>query len=312
MGSTSSAQRAVETVACPTCRVPAGTPCRTAGGTTAFWYHTPRLVLVPGLGDAGQLAVPADRHPGGTWTAPTGPPPAVRIGYIYRTGSEQDTHGQEKALRSVGCVRTYVDTVAITVSTRPALDEALATAAAQRRCAHDQRVILAVHTLSRLARHSRELIRLAIVMQQAGLHLQVLTGALRGTHDPDTGASGLFRVLAAAARLDHAYLVEKSKAGARAAAAAGTASGRPRVLDEAMLALARRLRDQGVPVPEIAARLVIPAGRNAGRHPSLASVYRALAQPDPVASPPAPRGEGDERDDGLDQPSSARAGRGGG
>ncbi|MFI6182368.1 hypothetical protein ACIA8R_43050, partial [Nonomuraea sp. NPDC051191] len=32
-----------------------------------------------------------------------------------------------------------------------------------------------------------------------------------------------------------------------------------------------------VPVPEIAAKLVIPAGKNKGRHPSLASVYRVLA-----------------------------------
>jgi hypothetical protein len=38
------------------------------------------------------------------------------------------------------------------------------------------------------------------------------------------------------------------------------------------------MRDQGMGVPEIAARLVIPEGRNgAGQHPSLASVYRALA-----------------------------------
>lgn len=33
----------------------------------------------------------------------------------------------------------------------------------------------------------------------------------------------------------------------------------------------------GVPVPEIAAKLVIKTGKNAGKHPSVASVYRALA-----------------------------------
>ncbi len=32
-----------------------------------------------------------------------------------------------------------------------------------------------------------------------------------------------------------------------------------------------------MPVPEIAARLVIPTGKNKGSHPSLAGVYRALA-----------------------------------
>lgn len=295
-------QLAVEQVVCPTCRVPAGRPCRTASGRTAFWYHTSRLVLIPDLGNLGQLAVPRDRSPGALWTAAT----AVCIGYAYSTGPEQDTSGQETALRSAGCIRTYVDRVAVTVAIRPALDEALATAATQQRCADGQRVILAVHTLNRLARHSNELIRLATAIRKAGLSLHILTGPLRGIHDAETDESAFFEILAVAARLDHEYVAEKSKAGARAASAAGTPAGRPRILDEDMLTLARELRDQGVPVPEITRRLVVPHGRNAGRHPSLASVYRALAQPDPVTAP-----EGDIHDDGMDQPSGAHARRGG-
>jgi DNA invertase Pin-like site-specific DNA recombinase len=299
-------QLAVEQVACPTCRVPAGRPCRTASGRTAFWYHTSRLVLIPDLGNLGQLAVPRDRSPGALWTAATAPPPAVCIGYAYSTGSEQDTSGQEAALRSAGCIRTYVDRVAVAVAVRPALEEAMATAATQQRCAKGQRVILAVHTLNRLARHSSELIRLATTIRKAGLCLRILTGPLRGIHDAETDESAFFETLAVAARLDHEYVAEKSKAGARAASAAGTPAGRPRVLDEDMLTLARELRDQGLPIPEIARQLVIPHGRNAGRHPSLASVYRALAQPDPVTAP-----EGDIHDDGMDQPSSGHARRGG-
>ncbi|MFI2371371.1 MarR family transcriptional regulator [Streptomyces sp. NPDC018833] len=54
--------------------------------------------------------------------------------------------------------------------------------------------------------------------------------------------------------------------------------GRPKVIDDDMLATARALRDQGVPVSEIAGRLTIKAGKNAGRHPSVASLYRALAE----------------------------------
>ncbi|WP_433359150.1 hypothetical protein [Streptosporangium sp. CA-115845] len=34
----------------------------------------------------------------------------------------------------------------------------------------------------------------------------------------------------------------------------------------------------GVAVPDIACKLVIPAGKNKGRHPSVASVYRVLAE----------------------------------
>jgi len=39
---------------------------------------------------------------------------------------------------------------------------------------------------------------------------------------------------------------------------------------------ASALRARGTPMPEIAAKLTITTGKNAGRHPSVASLYRAL------------------------------------
>lgn len=39
-----------------------------------------------------------------------------------------------------------------------------------------------------------------------------------------------------------------------------------------------RLRERGVSVPEIAAKLVIPMGKDKGRHPSPAGVYRVPAE----------------------------------
>jgi hypothetical protein len=44
-----------------------------------------------------------------------------------------------------------------------------------------------------------------------------------------------------------------------------------------MIIFARALHDRGVPVPEIAAKLVIKTGKNAGQHPPVASACRALA-----------------------------------
>ena len=215
-------------------------------------------------------------------------------------------------MASSGCVRTYAEEVARTVAARPALEEALAMAAAQRCSADDQQVIIVVHDIAKLARHSRELIKTAAAVQRAQLCLQILTGALRGVHDPEADAPGLFGVLAAAARLDQEYVTEKSKAGARAASVAGVRGGRPRIVNETMLAEARRLRDEGLPIPEIARRLVIPSGRNAGRHPSLATVYRALAEPEPIASPQPPAGlHAEEHDHVLDRTSGTDAGNGG-
>lgn len=45
-----------------------------------------------------------------------------------------------------------------------------------------------------------------------------------------------------------------------------------------VLAVAVALKSKGVPVPDIAKKLVIKTGENAGKNPSVASLYRALAE----------------------------------
>ncbi len=127
------------------------------------------------------------------------------------------------------------------------------------------------------------------VLQAADIRLEIRCGPLAGVHDPNGAGSMLFAALAAAADLDREHRRQLVRAGQRAAVARGNRGGRPRVFDEVMLAMARRLYNEGVPVPVIAQRLVISTGKNAGRHPSLASVYRALSEPD------APRVDAIER-----------------
>ncbi|WP_372405435.1 hypothetical protein [Streptomyces luteireticuli] len=51
-----------------------------------------------------------------------------------------------------------------------------------------------------------------------------------------------------------------------------------------MLTFAVALRDKGVPVPEIAKKLTIKTGKNAGNSPSVASLYRALAEAEHTAA----------------------------
>jgi DNA invertase Pin-like site-specific DNA recombinase len=89
--------------------------------------------------------------------------------------------------------------------------------------------------------------------------------------------SMLFAVCAVPAQLDRDYIRDKTIEGQRAAAARGNHGGRPRVIDEDTLLFARALRDKGVPIPVIAQKVTIKTGKNAGRHPSTASLYRALA-----------------------------------
>ncbi|MFD0211569.1 hypothetical protein ACFVH9_21235, partial [Streptomyces hirsutus] len=56
------------------------------------------------------------------------------------------------------------------------------------------------------------------------------------------------------------------------AAAKGNHGGRPKAIDDDSLLPAHTLKDRGVPVPEIAKKLTVKTGKNAGQHLSVASV----------------------------------------
>lgn len=52
-----------------------------------------------------------------------------------------------------------------------------------------------------------------------------------------------------------------------------------------MLIFARALRDQGTAMPNIVKKLTITTGKNTGQHPSIASLYRALADARQISTP---------------------------
>jgi DNA invertase Pin-like site-specific DNA recombinase len=139
-------------------------------------------------------------------------------------------------------------------------------------------VIFTVHEYKRPARNSAELMALTADLQAAGVELELLTGPLSGIYDPGGAGALLFVVLAHNAQLDRNYIREKTLEGQQLAAAKGHHGGRPRVLDDDQVAFARSLRAAGTPVPEIAKKVRIISGKNAGEHPSVASVHRALAE----------------------------------
>jgi DNA invertase Pin-like site-specific DNA recombinase len=274
----------VERNDCPTCGVPAGSPCRTRGGDTAHRYHTQRLVLAPESQGAVEVLVPADRGPGQPWKpAPAATEPLAtrpfRIGYAWCPPlSSDDVASQLGMLESAHCDRIFSEETGSSVKQRPELDKALELARTTAQAPARQSVLLTVAELRWLARTSAELMTLAAHFQAEGIRLELLAGPLAGLYDPQGAGSLFFSVLATAADLDRGHVRSKALEGQRTAAANGRHSGRPKLFDDDMLALARTLRDQGVSVPEIAARLTVKTGKNAGQHPSLASVYRALAE----------------------------------
>lgn len=280
---------AVERNDCPKCVAPAGSACRTRGGKTATKYHTARFILVPAMREELEIPVPDDRGPGRVWLprAPVDPGPAVaaarpiRIGYARCSTAQQELQSQLDALEAARCKRVFSEKISTRIKVRPELEKALKLAYDIKEAAPDQEVILTVHELKRLARNAAELMMLSGQLQGAGVQLELLTGPLTGIHDPNGMGAMFFAVLAAAAQIERNYIREKTLEGQVTAAAKGNHGGRPKVIDEDMLTFARALKDKGVPVPEIAKKLTIKTGKNKDKHPSVASVYRALADTEP-------------------------------
>ncbi|KPC61835.1 recombinase family protein [Streptomyces chattanoogensis] len=285
---TAQAANAVERHDCPQCEAPAGSPCRTRGGKTAAKYHTARFILVPALREELDVAVPDDRGPGRAWVPgprieaaePTPAAAAIRIGYARCSTAQQELQSQLDALDRANCKRVFSEKISTRVKVRPQLEKALKLAYDLREAAPDQPVILTVHELKHLARNAAELMALSGQLQAAGVQLELLTGPLTGIYDPNGMGAMFFAVLAASAQIDRNYIREKTLEGQQAAAAKGNHGGRPKVIDDDMLTFAVALEAKGTPVPEIAKKLTIKTGKNAGRNPSVASLYRALAEAD--------------------------------
>ncbi|PBC72364.1 DNA invertase Pin-like site-specific DNA recombinase [Streptomyces sp. 2321.6] len=283
---------AVEQHDCPKCEVPAGSPCRTRGGKTASKYHTARFGLVPALREELDVVVPDDRGPGRPWKqgpavapvpAPRSGAAPIRIGYARVSTAQQELQSQIDALEAAQCRRIFSEKISTRVKVRPELEKALKLAHDIKEAAPDQPVILTVHELKRPARNAAELMTLASTLQAADIQLELLTGPLTGIYDPSGMGAMLFAVLAVAVQLDRNYIREKTLEGQVAAAAKGNHGGRPKVIDDDMLLFAQALRAKGTPVPEIAKKLVIKTGKNAGKNPSVASLYRAFAEAEDTA-----------------------------
>ncbi len=141
--------------------------------------------------------------------------------------------------------QTFVDHgVSGTKDSRPALDQLMA-------CARRREITaLVIVKLDRLARSVRHLTALAEELDSLGVDLVVLDQAI------DTGtATGklLFHVLGAIGEFERTLIVERTKAGVAAARRRGRHPGRPRALSDSQVTRARRLRESGNTVRQVAA-----------------------------------------------------------
>jgi DNA invertase Pin-like site-specific DNA recombinase len=202
----------------------------------------------------------------------------IRIGYARTSTARQELASQLEALHAADCHKVYKEQISTRVKVRPELEAALALAHQFKEAAPDTPVIFTVHELKRLARNAAELMTLSAELQAGGIQLELLTGPLTGIYDPNGMGAMFFAVLAVAGQIERNYIREKTLEGQVTAAKKGNHGGRPKVIDDDMLTFALALKDKGVPVPEIAKKLTIKTGKNAGTNPSVASLYRAFAE----------------------------------
>jgi DNA invertase Pin-like site-specific DNA recombinase len=178
------------------------------------------------------------------------------LGYPRVSVDGQDHALQVDALRAAGCERTFVETASGARADRPELTRLLEAARPG-----DQ---ICVWRLDRLGRSLRHLIDIADDLQRRGVALRSLTEAI----DTATPAGRfLFSILGALAAMEREIIVERTRAGLRAAAARGRRGGRPPSMDDAKVRAAKAmLRGGEMTAAEVA--------RQVGVSPS--TLYRHL------------------------------------
>jgi DNA invertase Pin-like site-specific DNA recombinase len=200
----------------------------------------------------------------------------VRIGYARTSTARQELTSQLEALHRAECHKVFKEQISTRVKGPARTGEGARPGPPVQGGRPETPVILAVHELKRLARNAAELMTLSAELQAGGIQLELLTGI----YDPNGMGAMFFAVLAVAGQIERNYIREKTLEGQVIAASKGNHGGRPKVIDDDMLTFAAALKDKGVPVPDIAKKLTI---KNAGKSPSVASLYRALAEAEAIA-----------------------------
>ncbi|NKQ59383.1 recombinase family protein [Amycolatopsis sp. K13G38] len=279
----------VERHPCPRCLAEPGSPCRSRSGAVAGTYHTGRFTRVGRLAKNLRVPTPADRglgqprRPGISPPAPIAadaPSADIRIGYARCSHLTQELQSQFDALVGHGIPRDkiFAERISTRIRVRPKFEAALEAARQIKAHAPHCQVILTVCEMKRLGRDSAELTALADHLTAHGIVLEMLAGQLAGIYDPWGTGRLLFAFFAAMAETDRETIRESTLEGLNAASRKGNHGGRPPVITDDMLHAVLRRRAKGESVEDIRPDLIIPTGKRKGRNPSLASIYRALAE----------------------------------
>ncbi|GAA2125144.1 recombinase family protein [Arthrobacter humicola] len=178
------------------------------------------------------------------------------IGYARVSTAEQNLGLQLTALKSAGAARIFADNgVSGSTVERPQLSKAL-----DRLEAGD---VLTVWKLDRLGRNTRHVLDVIEIIREQGAGFRSLTEGLDTTGPMGTA---MLTIMAAFAQLERDTMIERTRAGLRAAAANNRHGGRPRKVNDAAAARAKELKAKGISASDIGKMLGV----------SRATVYRYL------------------------------------
>ena len=176
------------------------------------------------------------------------------------TKNRQHLTLQTKALKEAGCEVILTDRLSGTRNDRPGRNELLS------RLQPGDTVI--VWKLDRWGRSMSDLTNSLESLDQRGVTFASLTEGL----DSRTSVGRLqIGILSSVAQFERDLIAERVKAGL---AASKRKNGRPKAMTEANVRLARRMRDEGVGIPDIAKQFGC----------SRQTVYNYLAQPEVITS----------------------------
>ena len=184
------------------------------------------------------------------------------LGYARVSDASQNHDLQMDALRAAGCERVFVETASGARADRSELAKLLDAARAGD--------AVVCWRLDRLGRSLRHLTEIAERLERRGVALRSLTESI------DTATpSGrfLFHILGALGQMEREIIVERTRAGLRAADSRGRRGGRPAALDGGKLRAARAMLASGTMTAAEVARQVgcapstlyrhLPGGRSA-------------------------------------------------
>lgn len=154
------------------------------------------------------------------------------IGYARVSTLDQSLDLQLDALKKTGCQKIFQETASGAKTDRPKLQEALAY------CRPGDTLV--VWKLDRLGRSLPHLIETIQILQQQNIGFKSLQESIDTT---TSGGKLIFHMFSALAEFERDIIRERTKAGLEAARARGKKGGRPPVMDNHKIQMAKTLYD---------------------------------------------------------------------